>query len=281
MAAVFGFYCLSGFLMTALMTGPYRGRLAAFFVNRGLRIYPLYWLTLFLTLYYPKYIPEITTGFIRQLFLLNRPSDSPLFIPTSWAVTNELVFYVAIACGVSLTLRRSIVWLAVSVVITAGTFAYLSLTNLDALLVQLYYSLWCGTRPFALGAVAFHTRHRIPPLSLGLSDRGRDDHRRVDRMEFGLIQFEALRSGCDWYLRSAALPRRDRHLPRSSEGERLAGMVDHRRYHRPVQLPDLSNATPFVWHLDRPRHVIRTIACHRLEGIVGNDRDRGMRPRRR
>jgi hypothetical protein len=82
-------------------------------------------------------------------------------------VTNELVFYVAIACGVSLTLRRSIVWLAVSVVITAGTFAYLSLTNLDALLVQLYYSLWCGTLPFALGAVAFHTRHRIPPLSLG------------------------------------------------------------------------------------------------------------------
>ena len=43
LVAVFGFYSLSRFLMTLLVTGPYQGRRKAFLLNRFLRLYPLYW----------------------------------------------------------------------------------------------------------------------------------------------------------------------------------------------------------------------------------------------
>jgi peptidoglycan/LPS O-acetylase OafA/YrhL len=47
--AVFGFFCLSGFLMTLLIDGPYKGRPDAFAANRFLRLFPLYWATIALT----------------------------------------------------------------------------------------------------------------------------------------------------------------------------------------------------------------------------------------
>lgn len=52
-AAVYVFFCISGFLITlALCKGNYQTGhwLAAFYVNRALRIYPLYWLTALATI---------------------------------------------------------------------------------------------------------------------------------------------------------------------------------------------------------------------------------------
>ena len=50
LVAVFGFFSLSGFLMTLLVNGPYRGRPRAFLLNRFLRLYPLYWGVVSITL---------------------------------------------------------------------------------------------------------------------------------------------------------------------------------------------------------------------------------------
>jgi len=166
MTAVFGFFCLSGFLMTLLMDGPYKGRRGAFFTNRFLRIYPLYWLTLWLSLFYPGYWPPITFDLIRQILLLNAVGH-PMFVSTSWAVTNELFFYVLIGLGISRSLRRSGSWLAFSCVGAASVCLYLELYDPKAF-GALYYSFLGGSLPFSLGACAYHLSGRLKSFSPSL-----------------------------------------------------------------------------------------------------------------
>lgn len=48
--AVQAFYVISGFYMSLILTDRYSGRVADFYANRSLRLYPVYWLSLLLTL---------------------------------------------------------------------------------------------------------------------------------------------------------------------------------------------------------------------------------------
>jgi len=171
MTMVFGFYCLSGFLMTALMDGAYRCRIGAFFANRALRLYPMYWALIAATVWYIGACPwqHSTGATIRQLFLINLWPEAPFFVSVAWAVTNEIVFYILIGFGISKTLPRTLAWFSLSVVLTAAVLISLwgDATALDR---QLYYSKWCGTLPFSLGALAYHLRDRItvkPSLLIG------------------------------------------------------------------------------------------------------------------
>jgi peptidoglycan/LPS O-acetylase OafA/YrhL len=162
LAAVFGFYSLSGFLMTLLVTGPYRGRRKAFLLNRFLRLYPLYWaviaLTLFL-LWLHNWAPFGRLGvpswlvLLRQMAFVNWSTDKPTLNNISWAVTNELIFYVLIALGISATLKRSLIWLGVSVgiVITSALFPPTPLV-----VEGLYFFPRAASLPFAVGATLYH-----------------------------------------------------------------------------------------------------------------------------
>src|SRR5215212_518566 len=53
-AAVFVFFCISGFLITLALCGErytHGHWLAAFYLNRSMRIWPLYWITLAATIF--------------------------------------------------------------------------------------------------------------------------------------------------------------------------------------------------------------------------------------
>ena len=173
--AVFGFFGLSGFLMTLLMDGPYRGRPFAFLTNRFLRLYPLFWATVFATLLLlwlhdwlpiglgkpPTYVglPSSISEFVRQLFFISSMKDNPSLVPTAWAVTNEMIFYALIAAGLSRSLTSSLIWLLGSVIIVLlGAVA----ENVTA---NLYYLPWAASLPFAMGAVLYHLRGYMPKLS--------------------------------------------------------------------------------------------------------------------
>ena len=171
LAAVFGFYSLSGFLMTLLVTGPYQGRRNAFLLNRFLRLYPLYWaviaLTLFL-LWLHNWAPFGRLGvpswpvLLRQLAFVNWSTDRPTLNNISWAVTNELIFYVLIALGISATLKRSLIWLGVSVGIVLAS----ALFPPTPLVVEgLYFFPRAASLPFALGATLYHLSDflTVPP----------------------------------------------------------------------------------------------------------------------
>ena len=158
--AVFGFFCLSGFLMTLLMNGPYAGRPFVFAANRFLRIFPSYWLVAAVSAAYIllKPLPELIGGttligvptewseIIKQTILVISGSDRPMIVPVAWSLTNELVFYALIAAGISKTPMRAILWLMASALIAA----------LEMHTRDFYYDIRAASLPFALGAVAFH-----------------------------------------------------------------------------------------------------------------------------
>lgn len=164
--AVFGFFTLSGFLMTLLVTGPYKGRISAFAVNRLLRLYPMYWAVLFfstIALALGSRAMASAMGlpsgwdWVRAILFLNFSAMPPLVIPTSWAVTNEIFWYILIACGISATLGRSLVWLALGIAYTVTVWTFWP-TN-----ATLFYFLFtAGSLPFAIGAALFHVQHRFP-----------------------------------------------------------------------------------------------------------------------
>ncbi|MEC9375459.1 MAG: acyltransferase [Pseudomonadota bacterium] len=167
--AVFGFFSLSGYLMTLIMQQNYgyniRG-IAVYGLNRFLRIYPLYWVACaiasgillmvepnFTTLVNQKFaLPNSIQSWGQNLGLVIGLSTDPVLISPAWALTIELTFYAAIGLGLSRNKQVTSIWLAASVIYTA----YLLVT--DASWIRRYFHILSATLPFATGAAIYHFR---------------------------------------------------------------------------------------------------------------------------
>jgi peptidoglycan/LPS O-acetylase OafA/YrhL len=184
--AVHGFFILSGYLMTHIMTRSYgydpKG-VRAFCINRFLRLYPSYWvLCVIITpiLYlagtantlaynYNMGIPHDALTWLQNLGMFYADMIpmrvNPRFSPPTWALTVEIVFYALIALGLSKTCRRSLVWFCLSV-------AYMAATHVLHLENNFRYAAWmAGSLPFASGAVLYHTMDRLKPRLAWLRTR--------------------------------------------------------------------------------------------------------------
>ena len=128
--AVHGFFILSGYLMTFVMHNSYGYRIEGkifFAINRILRLFPIYWFVLFLSILIIMYWGEESSSQYRQFIFLPNSfsaifqnfsliylhwfpgSVSPRLSPPTWALTVELIFYFLIALGVSKTYLKNIV----------------------------------------------------------------------------------------------------------------------------------------------------------------------------
>lgn len=169
--AVHGFFILSGYLMTCIITTKYceidKG-FYKFWLNRFLRLYPSYFVIFFLSIgaiaYVGEsfstsfrhiiYLPDTSLQWFQNLTLLYLSpfptSELPRISPPTWALTVELFFYLAISLGTSKTLQRSLVWLIVSL-------AYIITSYILELPYDFRYSfLLAGTLPFSIGATLYH-----------------------------------------------------------------------------------------------------------------------------
>jgi peptidoglycan/LPS O-acetylase OafA/YrhL len=124
------FYMVSGFLITFILTSSNRYRSAkVFYVSRALRIYPVYFVVLLISLFFPVYGAETAQVyqqlpwaasvfmalsnigiFFQELSLFMRVTDGAvhifaggpsevlvyraLFVPQAWSLSLELMFYV-------------------------------------------------------------------------------------------------------------------------------------------------------------------------------------------
>tara|TARA_R110001583_G_scaffold22536_1_gene84482 strand:- start:2487 stop:3569 length:1083 start_codon:yes stop_codon:yes gene_type:complete len=167
--AVFGFYILSGFLMTHVVQNNYGYSLTSkikFAKNRFLRLFPVYWLACLITLFIiivlggsqdGKYaimtIPNTALSIIANLTLIFphwMPNQiEPRLSPATWALTVEIFFYAAIALGASKTLFRTYVWIGLSVLFILITY------GLGLFWHARYFTIPAGSLPFALGALIF------------------------------------------------------------------------------------------------------------------------------
>jgi len=168
--AVFGFYVISGFLMTTIMHDKYGydwlGR-KRFVINRFLRLFPLYWIALILSVFLillfgahvaknfhnALFLPDGLGNILSNAFMIFpawRPvSISPNLVPPVWALTVELCFYVLICFGISKTPQRVLSWFVCSLIYVACSF-YLNLPWQDR-----YYPILAASLPFSMGAAIY------------------------------------------------------------------------------------------------------------------------------
>lgn len=173
--AVFSFFVLSGFLMTLVMKGSYGYSISGFskyVLNRFLRLFPIYWLLLFITLlsiiiigddnsrsfhqamFLPKTISE-WFGNLSLIFWSEKPIEViPRIAPATWALTIELFFYLIIGLGISSTKASTILWFGLSL-------CYTIYFNLTVHIGLGYGTVWLASLPFSLGALAYHFKEEI------------------------------------------------------------------------------------------------------------------------
>ena len=170
--AVFGFYILSGYLMTLIMQQNYgytRKGVSRYTLNRFLRIYPIYWVSCVVSLlllylfgedfvkgFHPSiYYPNDPASILRNIFLFFPSMDEPRLTPASWALTVEIFFYIAIGLGLSKSKRITLVWFFLSVCYAIGVNAL----GLDW--SYKYYVVPAASLPFSTGALIFHHRNQL------------------------------------------------------------------------------------------------------------------------
>jgi len=170
--AVFGFYILSGYLMTLIMQNSYgytKYGIARYALNRFLRIYPIYWISCIISLllifllgedvvrnfhgsiYYPANLGAV----LRNVFLIFPSMDEPRLTPPSWALTVEIFYYICIGLGFSKTRRLTITWLAVSILYAVIVNATGADWN------HKYFTIPAASLPFATGAMLFHYKRSL------------------------------------------------------------------------------------------------------------------------
>jgi peptidoglycan/LPS O-acetylase OafA/YrhL len=171
--AVWGFYCLSGFLMTLVLNEKYefspRG-LSRFAVNRALRIYPAYFVVcvgMFLLFYFKpaaaaRFLPNLqmprtTQGWLYTLTLMTAPDGGELLHGSS-ALRVELWFYVAMALGLARKWWITAIWFAASVVYTIW------LVRIGTPFAERYVFIPACSLAFSFGSMVYHVRNWLPVI---------------------------------------------------------------------------------------------------------------------
>ncbi len=173
--AVFGFYIVSGYLMTYLMNRRYgysKIGMQQYAINRFLKIFPVYWLVAVVTLTF------LLLGFVSVHPAMRSPSTaheifsnifilglSPTFdtsgmtmarlVPPAWALHIELCFYIAIGLFLGRSKQIVVAWFAVASVYHAVAWGAGW---------ERYASLMAASLPFSVGALIFHFGHRLSGL---------------------------------------------------------------------------------------------------------------------
>lgn len=162
-AAVYGFFMLSGYLMLMVYEHTYsRVGAWAFYGNRLLRIMPLYWVYLGLTVALMTLFGQpIKANLWAEMFFA--PFGAPQLMPQSWSLKVELMFYALVPLLAWLGRKsRSWLWSLLALTVTYGAGTYL--LKLDFAVYR--YGNIVGTLPvFLVGMLTYHYRNQLPKLS--------------------------------------------------------------------------------------------------------------------
>ncbi len=174
--AVQAFFVLSGYLMTLVMHGSYGYSPAGFrrfWANRALRLYPMYLLSLVLTLGLIAFLGEETVrNFLGSMYVPRTAEEwlqnltfiywnwfpaweSPRLSSPSWALTIEMLYYLLISLGLSRFRWLTWAWFAAG----CAWFVWALLTQQSFQIG--YFHIASGALPFSLGALAWHYRDNI------------------------------------------------------------------------------------------------------------------------
>lgn len=188
--AVWGFFMLSGFLMTAVLNKKYgfdASGLGRFAMSRGLRLFPTYWISILLTLAIfaipssidPRLLnhswgmPEGPGEVAANLLIVGHTIggigrvDNALS-PSAWAIDVEILMYFCSVIWLSRSLgaaKWTSVALAVAFPLLWVVAKKLAAAGHGQTANELLYSfLPAALLPYAIGGWLWHARERLPAL---------------------------------------------------------------------------------------------------------------------
>jgi peptidoglycan/LPS O-acetylase OafA/YrhL len=171
--AVFGFFCLSGHLMTRIVNETYSDGLSGYLRyigNRALRIYPAYYVAAAFAagvlLLWPVaaqtaagwyMFPE---GWLHSITIIGLQPRSPILVVPAWSLHVELIYYVLIGAILGRFRLLTVLW-----------FVFALATPVVVLLLRgfsfewLYFSPYGSSIAFATGAMIYQFREKLPAIS--------------------------------------------------------------------------------------------------------------------
>jgi peptidoglycan/LPS O-acetylase OafA/YrhL len=168
--AVFGFFCLSGYLMTRVVNETYGDGAAGFLrylANRGLRIYPPYLVVIGLTAAIVALWPAAEANFRPGTFLAENSLRNiaifglwpyvPAIVSPAWSLNNELLYYIAIGALLGRSRLACFLWFIAAIEIPLGAAVRYDIDP-DAF----YFSLMGSSAAFASGSMIWHFDRHLP-----------------------------------------------------------------------------------------------------------------------
>lgn len=170
--AVFGFYIISGYLITLILNETYHFRLSKFSLNRFLRLFPIYYIVAAITIltitissnasdFHPawkiqtRWIDIIGNGLIIPFEFYNA---SFRIVPPTWSVAVELINYLILwAMGAR---SRALAFLLFLIALTYHLASYLSGAGWG----QRYSPFYAALLPFSVGAMIYFFRNSASTL---------------------------------------------------------------------------------------------------------------------
>jgi peptidoglycan/LPS O-acetylase OafA/YrhL len=162
--AVFGFYLISGFLMTRVLNEHYKFKLFNFFINRVLKLYPLYFFVALLTLICIFLEPVKANNFhhswrldinmfdvFANVFIIpfEMHNENLRLIPPAWSLAVEVISYIALYFFISRSLLNTMIALVFSV------FYHLISYYIEQPWIFRYEPFLAAFLPFSLGSILY------------------------------------------------------------------------------------------------------------------------------
>jgi peptidoglycan/LPS O-acetylase OafA/YrhL len=170
--AVFGFFCLSGYLMTKIVNESYSDGLSGylrFLGNRALRIYPAYYAAVVfaagVVLLWPMEARTaagwytLPQDWLQTLSIIGLQPRSPILLVPAWSLHVEIIHFILIGAIFGRSRLLTALWffgaLAIAVVAILR----------DASFDWLYFTPYGSSVAFATGAMIHQFRERLPAFS--------------------------------------------------------------------------------------------------------------------
>lgn len=177
---VYGFYMLSGYLMTLVLNDVYGFSLTGskkFLINRALRIYPSYLVAMLFSLGIIAITQNIlklqpitiklqsmTTGeWLSNIFIIGL-KDQPLpVVPPAWSLNVEIFFYVTMALFLVRNRNMIVLWFLISL----GYTIYMIANGVS--FSERYFPIEAASLSFSIGSLIYHLRNYFKNISKWVS----------------------------------------------------------------------------------------------------------------
>jgi peptidoglycan/LPS O-acetylase OafA/YrhL len=174
--AVFGFYALSGFMMSYILNKNYGvtyNGIKDYLINRFLRIFPTYWVVIILAFFIIKIypvpaqslrscltIPDSILEWLQNIFIFGLGSTfgtslaTVRMAPPAWTLHIQLIFFLAMPLIVG-NKKRTVVWAFLSIMFTLYT-----IYNHQPYPYR-YLPVQAASLPYSLGALFYFVSEKI------------------------------------------------------------------------------------------------------------------------